>query len=158
MALHDASTLGNSASASAFKDVCEPDKCHKLAWLLDACLKVRLLVVRPCACTHSTPHMHASQDGYCDQRRLKEIGAHLEALEKAGQASAMSKQRLAVKLGRRGAAESENSDGGEGSGRPEDPALSSLADAGMILRDPAVFHMLLHETVRAAGFRVPALP
>ena len=40
MALHDASTLGNAA-AYAFKEVCEPDKCHKLAWLLDACLKVR---------------------------------------------------------------------------------------------------------------------
>ena len=154
MALHDASTHGNAASANAFKEVCEPDKCHKLAWLLDACLKVRLSVSCPCTCTHSTPRMHASQDGFCDQRRLKEICAHLEALEKAAQASAVSKQRLAAKLGRRGAAESENSDGGDGTGRPEDAALSNLADAGMILRDPAVLHMLLHETVRAAAFRV----
>jgi hypothetical protein len=156
MALHDASTLGNAA-AIAFKEVCEPDKCHKLAWLLDACLKVCPVFPLPRACTLLTPRLHAVQDGYCDQRRLKEICAHLEALEKAAQASAISKQRIAVKLGRRGAAESEISDGADGTGRPEDAASSDLVDAGMILRDPAVLHMLLHETVRSASLGVYAI-
>ena len=79
----------------------------------------------------------------------------MEALEKAAQAAAMSK-RPAAKLGRRGTAESENSDGGDGVDRPEDAALSNLVDAGMILRDPAVFHLLLHETVRSVALHVYA--
>lgn len=69
----------------------------------------------------------------------------METIEKVALSSAVSKQRLAAKPARRGgAADGENGDGGE------ETALSNLADAGMILRDPPVLHMLLHETVRRA--------
>lgn len=104
---------------------------------------------------HARAHQHvpALQDGYCDQRRLKEIVAHLETLEAAAVAPA-SKQRITAKLTRRPAADSENPDGADAAGRPEETPLSNLADASMILRDPPVFHMLLHETVRAAEFGV----
>ena len=156
MALHDAASTGSAATATAYREVCEPDKCHKLAWLLDACVKARVFVcvlVRMHALIALAP---ALQDGYCDQRRLKEIVGHLETLEKAVSAPGPSKQRLAVKLGRRAGADSEISDGGEGTCRPEETALTNLADAGMILRDPTVLHMLLHETVRTAGSCMPA--
>ena len=71
----------------------------------------------------------------------------MEGLEAA--ALTPASKRLAAKQGRRPAADSEMGDGPEGTGYAEDTPLSALADAGMILRDPPVFHMLLHETVRA---------
>jgi hypothetical protein len=42
MALHDASAEGGLALAAVYSELCEPDRCHKLAWVLDACVKVRL--------------------------------------------------------------------------------------------------------------------
>ena len=89
------------------------------------------------------------QDGYCDHKRLKDIHGILEAFEKAAATSALGTQKIVLKIGRAGpqAAGSENSDGGESISRVEDSALLWLADAGMILRDPPVLHLLLHETV-----------
>ena len=95
----------------------------------------------------------APQDGYCDQKRLNDILNHLESLEKA----ALSSQKHAVgKLVGRAAARaaaSENSDGGESISRAGDSAEMWLADAGMVLRDPPVIHLLLHETVRCGKCR-----
>jgi hypothetical protein len=45
-------------------------------------------------------------------------------------------------------AEADDSDGGgESCCTPEDTHADVLGDAGMILRDPPVLHLLLHETV-----------
>jgi hypothetical protein len=42
MALHDAAAAGGAAGAgSALSEISETDKCHRLASLLDACVKVR---------------------------------------------------------------------------------------------------------------------
>jgi hypothetical protein len=98
---------------------------------------------------HPSSALAHAQDGYCDHKRLKDIHAILEAFEKAAATSALATQKIVLKIGRAApqAAGSENSDGGESISRVEDSALLWLADAGMILRDPPVLHLLLHETV-----------
>jgi hypothetical protein len=106
-----------------------------------------LVAAAPASLAHS-----AAQDGYCDHKRLKEIHGIVEDFEKAAATAAAAAQRLVTKIGSRAAAQkagSEHSDGGESISRTENSALSWLADAGMILRDPPVLHLLLHETVRA---------
>ena len=52
-------------------------------------------------------------------------------------------------------AEAGDSDGGgESCCTPEDTHADVLGDAGMILRDPPVLHLLLHETVRVRAVAV----
>ncbi len=73
MALHDAASLGNAASATAFKEVCEPDKCHKLAWCLDACVKVRApvaLCARTRALISTSPRCRTATATSGGSRRL----------------------------------------------------------------------------------------
>ncbi len=75
------------------------------------------------------------------------ISAQIEKFERAVE-SAASTRKIVPKFGGRVVAQgvtSENSDGGDS--RPEDTPATWLADAGMILRDPPMLHMLLHETV-----------
>ena len=129
LALSDAGAQQGAGPGSAYKELCEPDRCHRLALLLEGCVK----------------------DGHCEPKRLRDALGIMESLEKDAAASAAKAQKQSGKLGGRGAAQragSEASDGGESISRVEDSAAQWLADAGMVLRDPPVLHLLLHETVR----------
>ena len=96
------------------------------------------------------------QDGYADEERLKAISAHVEKLERDVDSAAASRKSVPkFRLVAQGM-HSENSDGGAS----EDMPATWLADAGLILRDPPVLHLLLHETarplVRAAAAHAPS--
>lgn len=153
MALYDSVPSTGAATLPALTELCESDKCQRLISALDACVKVCLPVAAGtrlvCQCVVYQLTALLVKDGYCDNKRLKDILGLVEALEKAAATSALSAQKLVLKLGSRAAqaAGSENSDGGESISRSEDSALLWLADAGMVLRDPPAFHLLLHETV-----------
>ena len=142
-------------------DVSTFDRCFELARDLDACVKAR---ARAISLRVWQSEAHAppcrEQDGYADEERLKAISAHVEKLERdVESASASRKSVPKFRLVAQGM-QSENSDGGASVSRPEDTPATWLADAGLILRDPPVLHLLLHETarplVRAAAAHAPS--
>ena len=143
MAFHDAGEM----------EMCSMDKCHRLAWLMDTCIR----------------------DRYLDGRRLKEMGTILEtAVEKANKMGGRkppkpqgpTRFRL-VGLGVAPKKDGNESDDGGSISRVHDAHEKDEnfeqvpGDMGMILADPPVLHLLLHETVRTLegvieAERVPA--
>ena len=133
MAYHDAGET----------DLCSMDKCHRLAWLMDLCVR----------------------DKYLDNHRLHEMGSIIEnAVEKA-QAAKKEQEAKAKKAGPTrfrlvgfGATAkkdgNESDDGGSISRvhdmheKKDDRYEQVPGDMGMILQDPPVMHLLLHETIR----------
>lgn len=126
MAMHDA---GETSITSG-------DSCHKLAWTLDACIKDKMF----------------------NSRRLLELRNFFSSFIKAADdLRQLGKKRRTSSSGRRGAQRSgawSGDDDAESAGVPgaaaafADDPLRELGAAGMILRDPAVFHLLLHQIVR----------
>ena len=130
MALHDEGET----------DLCAADKCHRLAWLMDACIR----------------------DRYLDGRRLHEMGSILEnAVGKMnakpkGKAAKVPKPTRFRLVGLGAAAKkdgNESDDGGSisrvhGVQEKDDTQEQVTGDMGMILQDPPVLHLLLHETIR----------
>ncbi|PRW60598.1 Negative elongation factor B [Chlorella sorokiniana] len=125
MALHD---LGET-------ELCTKEACHKLAWTLDACLKDRKL----------------------DQRRLRELANFFQPYEAAARRSGGSGgaraahrggTRITIRLPSRGGIDDDaESAGAPGASHAEEPN-QELADAGMVLRDPSTFHLILHHVIR----------
>ena len=121
-------------------ELCSKDKCHRLAWLMDACIR----------------------DRYLDGRRLREMGSIIEnAVQAAVKARAKAKPKAPkptrFRLVGFGAAAkkdgNESDDGGSISrvhdAQEKDDAFEQVpGDMGMILQDPPVLHLLLHETIR----------
>jgi len=128
MAFHDAGET----------DLCAMDKCHRLAWLMDACIR----------------------DKYLDTRRLHEMGSIIEnAVEKQRKVQTVkvkagpTRFRL-VGLGATAKKDGNESDDGGSISRVHDASEKDdryeqvPGDMGMILQDPPVMHLLLHETIR----------
>ena len=137
-------------------DLCAADAAHRLAWLLDACMR----------------------DKHLDGRRLVEMGAIVDRAQKDADADASHKavaaapkksriiritRGLPSTAGGRGPAgggstrdahDGNESDEGGSISRVRDRAddmrspVFLLGDLGMVLRDPAVLHIMLHEVVR----------
>ena len=127
MAIHDAGETG----------ITHGDPCHKLAWTLDACLKDQAFSKR---------HVNEIQTFFSSfiiaaKARRKSLGMI------RGNASGGSRR------GQRALSDWDVDDDAESAGVPgaasasEDP-LRELGAAGMVLRDPATFHLMLHEVVR----------
>ena len=133
MAMHDAGEMSITSS----------DACHKLAWTLDACLKDKMF----------TP------------RRLKELRHYFARFDEVRAKRDRAKQRKTSRSSRRrrgGSSENDFFGGGGGGGREDDAEsagapgaaaadadpLQELGAAGMVLRDPAVYHLMLHQVVR----------
>ena len=130
------------------QELCEIDPSHRLAWLMDACIR----------------------DRYLDNRRLAEMGNILDSAELASRTDVKKKgkaqppkKKLKVKFTFGAAAKptiSESDGGASAVSRVQkieevvEPAETILGDMGMILRDPPVFHLLLHETMRTLQFVV----
>lgn len=130
------------------QELCEIDPSHRLAWLMDACVR----------------------DRYLDNRRLLEMGNILDSAELASRNDVKNKgkgqppkKKLKVKFTFGAAAKptvSESDGGASAVSRVQkiedvvEPAETILGDMGMILRDPPVFHLLLHETMRTLQFVV----
>ena len=105
------------------------------------------------------------RDRYLDNRRLLEMGNILDSAELASRNDVKNKgkgqpqkKKLKVKFTFGAAAKptvSESDGGASAVSRVQkiedvvEPAKTILGDMGMILRDPPVFHLLLHETMRA---------
>jgi negative elongation factor B len=125
MAMHDAGET----------NITSGDSCHKLAWTLDACVKDKLF----------------------NSRRLLELRNFFASFIKSAEDKrSVGKKRRSHTSGRR----HQKSDGrggdddAESAGVPgaaaafADDPLRELGAAGMVLRDPAVFHLMLHQIVR----------
>ena len=121
-------------------ELCSKDKCHRLAWLMDACIR----------------------DRYLDGRRLREMGSIIEnAVKAAGKVRAKAKPKAPkptrfrlVGLGAAAKKDGNESDDGGSicrvhDAQEKDDAFEQVpGDMGMILQDPPVLHLLLHETIR----------
>lgn len=126
MAMHDA---GETSITSG-------DSCHKLAWTLDACIKDKMF----------------------NSRRLLELRNFFSSFIKAADdRRQLGKKRRSSGSGKRGVQRSgrrSGEDDAESAGVPgaaavfADDPLRELGAAGMVLRDPAVFHLMLHQIVR----------
>jgi negative elongation factor B len=126
MAMHDA---GETSITSG-------DSCHKLAWTLDACIKDKMF----------------------NSRRLLELRNFFASFIKAADDRRLvGKKRRANTSGRRGGQRTggrAGDDDAESAGVPgaaaafADDPLRELGAAGMVLRDPATFHLMLHQIVR----------
>jgi negative elongation factor B len=123
MAMHDA---GETSITSG-------DSCHKLAWTLDACVKDKMF----------------------NSRRLLELRNFFSSFIKAAEArKLLGKKRRSHTSGRRNQRSGGGDDDAESAGVPgaaaafPDDPLRDLGAAGMVLRDPAVFHLMLHQIVR----------
>jgi negative elongation factor B len=126
MSLHDHGEAGICAGEGSF---------HKLAWTLDACLK----------------------DGRLDPRRLKELAAFFAPLDVAAPLAAARYQPApaarAARAPRAARPAPERDNDAESAGAPGGASAAGapqreLGDAGMALRDPAPFHLLLRQVVR----------
>ena len=69
----------------------------------------------------------------------------MQPAAKAHKSRGLQKRAARGAAGGGGADGDESDGGGESTCRPDDSLARVLADAGMILRDPPVMHMLLHE-------------
>ncbi len=123
-------------------ELCSMDKCHRLAWLMDACIR----------------------DRYLDGRRLKEMGSLIDNAVKKAKSKTVKKPTKTkptrfriVGFGAKKAEAkkdgNESDDGGSISRvhdvHERDDTLEQVpGDMGMILQDPPVLHLLLHETIR----------
>lgn len=88
-----------------------------------------------------------------DPARLATVEKAIDGLLEQAIAAAMRPVRKVIKLAGVVVGTGDDSDGGESTiGRAEDTASLWLADAGMVLRDPPVLHLLLHEAVSVACF------
>ena len=92
LALSDAGAQQGAGPGSAYKELCEPDRCHRLALLLEGCVK----------------------DGHCEPKRLRDALGIMESLEKDAAASAAKAQKQSGKLGGRGAAQRAGSEASDG--------------------------------------------
>ncbi|PSC68506.1 Negative elongation factor B [Micractinium conductrix] len=134
MALHD---LGET-------ELCTKESCHKLAWTLDACLKDRKL----------------------DARRLRELANFFQPYEvaearHAARASHRGGTRITIRVHSRGAVDDDaESAGAPGASAHGEEPHRELVDAGMVLRDPSTFHLLIHHVIRRleAATEAEALP
>jgi len=126
MAMHDAGET----------NITSGDSCHKLAWTLDACIKDKMF----------------------NSRRLLELRNFFSSFIKAADdRRQLGKKRRTSISGMRGGQRSGGrggDDDAESAGVPgaaaafADDPLRELGAAGMVLRDPAVFHLMLHQIVR----------
>lgn len=108
--------------------VCATDSCFSLAWALDACIRQRKI----------------------DPARLKEIEhflANAETAEALRQKGLEKPKPISNKLSK-----SARDDDAESAGLPVTQKAGrickDLGDAGMCLRDPAAFHLIVHEIIR----------
>ena len=85
------------------------------------------------------------QDGAVGQERLAGISSLLQDLSSSLE-STNGAPRLPVKFG--GRLVGQELDTAELAGRVDDTPVTWAADAAMLLRDPPLLHLLLHETVR----------
>mmetsp|Transcript_1949 Transcript_1949/g.7146 ORF Transcript_1949/g.7146 Transcript_1949/m.7146 type:complete len:677 (+) Transcript_1949:3-2033(+) len=118
MRLHD---MGTQKVGGTTPPLCAEDKCYKLALLCDNVVKERCL--KP--------------------RSIKELQAILDDFPtpNAAPGKASKKRKKAQQV-------AGDSDGGESINRREEAQGVVLCEAGMMLRDPPVLHLLLHEMVR----------
>ena len=96
--------------------------------------------------------MGALQDGYCDASRVADLAARVDEFQRVAAAALGQNARGSRARGGKQAqvlsdGENSDSDGGGSISKNENTGLNWLVDAGMLLRDPPVFHLLLHETV-----------
>ena len=125
MAMHDA---GETSITSG-------DSCHKLAWTLDACVKDKMFTSRRLLELRNffAPFIKATEDRRkSDKKRRSNTSG-----------------RRSQRTGGRGGDDDAESAGVPGAvtAFADDP-LRELGAAGMVLRDPAVFHLMLHQIVR----------
>ncbi|KAK9806710.1 hypothetical protein WJX72_000208 [[Myrmecia] bisecta] len=118
MALHDAGAT----------ELLAKEPCHKLAWTLDACLKERTLNEK-----------HA--------RELQNFFALYDVPGKGNKAG--GRGGGSERSTKRGAEEDAESMGrpGVSSSHADDPSRI-LGDAGLILRDPSICHLIVHQIIR----------
>mmetsp|Transcript_15476 Transcript_15476/g.43334 ORF Transcript_15476/g.43334 Transcript_15476/m.43334 type:complete len:687 (+) Transcript_15476:362-2422(+) len=110
MALHDKKAV----------ELCRTEQSHKLAWIIDACLRDHLL----------------------DEKRLRELHGFFQLYDGVGKQDGKRKGKSA----RRGDHEYGGGDAESAGGlshAPSDEPGRVLGEAGLVLRDPATLHLLL---------------
>ena len=127
---------GAAASAEAPLRAClaDLDRASRIAVIMDACVK----------------------DGFCDAKRVQDVNVIIDSLKRDAEAvlrNVRARPRSSKQVLSDG--EGSDSDGGQSISKSDDIGVMWLVDAGMMLRDPPVFHLLLHETVRPGSLPTP---
>lgn len=102
------------------------------------------------------------RDGHFDAARTDSLVRAVEKLEGPAKEAlvrlASARRHARPVITDDGGSDSEGGVSAVAGGRVDDAGLKWLADAGMLLFDPPVFHLLLHETARSGGRRLPRSP
>ena len=126
--------------STPFAGIFAADKgpCMSLSAELEECSKV--CGVRPLLQLQALSQL--TQEVAVSDARLNSVSSHIKQLEQALEASSTART-FAIKLGGRGVGEGD----ADAALRADETPATWLADSAMLLRDPPLLHLLLHETV-----------
>jgi len=131
MSLHDAGETG----------ICSGEPCYKLAWTLDAGFKEKKFERK------RLKELESICIGFDEAENTRRAGLSRPHHRPSSASGGLRNGRGGGRLKKRGRDDDAESAGVPGALSIEDP-LREIGDAGMVLRDPAPFHLMLHQVMR----------